>query len=474
MAAMAAAVKERFRSADVSMLLNPAAGAIRPPGSRHRLGGRSFWLSPPDRVAAAFAFPASRAVWSRIAAACDVPAALVSASPWKLSPALYDMLTTGAGLGRYSSRSEAVAALSVSAFSRAGEDGLRWLDRQLRDGRNVLAYSLAVQPRPSGGVRDVGRLISASAAAARRFVAASPPLNPANARSAVDRVVDALSSQTWPGRRQQSELAVLVALCRFADAAGGPVVDASQRRLALEVAMSRETVAAALDRLLAAGWVALVRAGSGRQASTWRVKVPVSLRAVQLTVATPPEDGGGSHASAEPSSATPSSPVSVLRRSVVPPVRWQQVAAPWASSAFCGRTAGVVVDVLAAAGPLPAATIAERCGLPVRSVRRSVARLVKAGAPVSATVVDGVCVWELDELPAGSLSGAPVVVSAPTSDQSDGLQNTTEKPVSVSRWMAFCDETGVWWWLAARRRLFAAERLVWWRYLEYLRPVAVA
>ena len=71
-AALARALAVRLRSLDVSGLLNPATGAIRPPGSPHPAGGHQQLLTPLHEAIGAFAVPSTPASVERLFAALQL------------------------------------------------------------------------------------------------------------------------------------------------------------------------------------------------------------------------------------------------------------------------------------------------------------------------------------------------------------------------------------------------------------------
>jgi hypothetical protein len=356
--AFAAAFAARWGSVDISMLANTATGAIRPPGAPHRDGGRSA-LDVADAVAGAvFDTPNDMAALGELAAALDVDERVLRRSNLPLSPALYKMLRTGAGIGRYESMSEAVMALATSVLSRGHDPA--WLTRQLSDPRNELSRRLIGHRRRDGSVRDVPAMIAAAVGTARRFVAEHPPIASGDdARAVLELISGAADRRRWAGRAALTDRAVLSAHLGVATRCGAVVYNVSQRQVAeLASVHSRSTVEASHRRLVAAGWLRLVAAGSGVDSSTWRLSVP--------------RPAGAGDELAEPVTAH------LIGHRLF---AWRQL----------GKAAARVCETLAA-GPSSAVEIAQRTGLHPGTVRRSLRRLALLEVPVVAKSRSG---WHL-------------------------------------------------------------------------------
>lgn len=265
---LALVLRNRLPTLDVTPLCNPTAGAIRPPGSPHRDGSRSELVTDPDKAHQVLVERASldEVFWffRRVGVRLSAP----------LLPRHLFMALRFGSSHPYNSRSELVAALAVSALNRGGEPGLVWLGDQLRDGRNHLVASLRIEPRPGGGPRDVEKLIGATFASARRFVAHRPAWSSVEARQAIDAVADAVTRHRWRGQAGLTDLAVLCALVGLGQRIGSPVVNASERQLAELASCTRATARRSCQRLCVGGWIRLHAGPTPTLASTWRLTVP--------------------------------------------------------------------------------------------------------------------------------------------------------------------------------------------------------
>jgi hypothetical protein len=355
--AFAAAFAARWSCVDISPLANTATGAVRPPGSPHRLGGSSQLVGDVDAALGVFDDPNDVVVLGELAAALDVDERVLRRRTLPLSPALYKMLRTGAGIERYESMSEVVMALATSVISR-GHDPV-WLVRQLSDSRNEVSRRLSGHRRRDGSTRDVAAMVAGAVGAARRFVAEHPPISTHDdAREVLAAITDIADRRRWVGRCGLTDRAVLAAHLAVASRCASVSYNASQRQVAeLASVHSRSTVEASQRRLAAAGWLRLICAGSGLESSTWRISMPRPNGDVELPRPVP---------------------ATLIGHRLF---AWRQL----------GKAAARICEALTA-GPADAAEIAERTGLHPGTVRRSLARLSQLEHPVVARAASR---WQL-------------------------------------------------------------------------------
>ncbi|MFL4903754.1 transcriptional regulator [Streptomyces sp. MMS24-I2-30] len=81
---------------------------------------------------------------------------------------------------------------------------------------------------------------------------------------------DRIETTPWRGERGRTALRVLRAHLNFAEIAGGPLHHASERQTAEEAGVSRTTLRVVYEAVLKpGGWLRRLRAGHGREGSTW-------------------------------------------------------------------------------------------------------------------------------------------------------------------------------------------------------------
>jgi hypothetical protein len=101
---------------------------------------------------------------------------------------------------------------------------------------------------------------------------------------------DRIETTPWHGERGRTALRVLRAHLNFAEIAGGPLHHASERQTAEEAGISRTTLRAVYESILKPqGWLRRLRAGHGREGSTWYLKT--YCRLVPGPLSTPPRPG---------------------------------------------------------------------------------------------------------------------------------------------------------------------------------------
>lgn len=358
---IATALAVRYDSLDISMLTNASTGAIRPPGSPHRHGGRSKLIDP---VAALRVFEEcnEHELIVELVERLGLDERVLRNGNAPLSAELYKMLRTGDGIESYESFSEATMALAVSVISR-GHDPL-WLFRQLNDNRNTFTARLHDHLRRDGSRRNAQRLIQHAIAKAAAFVSENPSIrSKADALGHLDTIEDRADSLRWTGRSGLSARAVLSAHLHAARTCGGVEYNLSQRQVCELAALhSRTTVEAATRHLVALGFVRLVRNGSGRNAATWRIRLPADGSSGVLRVPTSPGIGERGDRS------LPAGPLGH------PLFSWRAL----------GKVPARILAVITADGPSTSTQIAARTGLHPGSVRNGLRQLRSLEQPIVA------------------------------------------------------------------------------------------
>lgn len=271
-----AALEIRLPTLDPTPMYNPTTGAIRTPGSPHRLGGRATIIGDTEDAASALKSGNDRAVVEAIVDALDLDQRILRRGRAPLHPRLYRMLRDGTGTERYESLSEAVMALATSVISR-GHDPT-WLRAQLADERNKLAVMLANHTRRDGSHRDGRRLTETAIRKAHAFVQARPSItSPDDVQMICDQIEQHARTSRWVGRQGLSALAALHVCLTTTRRCGSIHFNLSQRSLCEQASFrTRATAERAMRHLAELGYVMLERNGTETQASTWRLKLPTS------------------------------------------------------------------------------------------------------------------------------------------------------------------------------------------------------
>jgi hypothetical protein len=116
---------------------------------------------------------------------------------------------------------------------------------------------------------------------ARRLVAGQPVITcRQDAMEAIEAVRQVVEDYPWSAAGGEgSDLKNLIARLELCERAGGLEHQASVRQLAETMGCARATVEASNRRLDAAGWLVLIKSGSGKlHGSVWTLKIPVSGR----------------------------------------------------------------------------------------------------------------------------------------------------------------------------------------------------
>jgi len=363
--ALAAALKQRYTTLDISMLCNPTTGAIRPPGALHRNGGRSEIIGDEQLAREQLSTGNDHDTLVELGRLLGLDERALQRSRAPLSRRLWLILRHGNWQTQYPTMSETMAALTLSVLSRGYP--LEWLEQQLADPRNQLSVELASHRRRDGSKRNGRRLLrQAGRSAARHLADSAPYRNRQDALDDIERIRDHANCHTWNGRTGLTDRAVLEALIDIAVTSGGIEFNASQRQLAEDAGLrNRRTVERSLRRLIAARWLTLCRNGRGTLASTWRLRTPGPAGA--------PRDSDTADAARSDAAGSDIAAAYVVGGDGLLP------AGPLGHAAFAwrylGKAAARVISVLACDGPSTATQIAARSGLHPGTIRRSLARM---------------------------------------------------------------------------------------------------
>lgn len=289
---LAHALSQHYPTLDTSALMNPVTGAVRPPGSPHRAGGRSTphlqgralaaaldevgrgttpevvpWLiarhphavhQPPPQAPRS---PAQRIVEDSAGPRLDRPrrplphrtAALLNAAPVP-------------GTDR-----SALAHTIFLSMARAGYT--------LDDARAAVASApglVRLREDAAHGRGDTERQWSRAVARAATFTAhrGKTPREPID--DELDSIEHALAvtAAHWGRRGGASDERILHALTELARTARTRVLDIDCRRLAQTCALDASTVSRRLRVLAQESWVTLTTPSSGTRAATWTLNLP--------------------------------------------------------------------------------------------------------------------------------------------------------------------------------------------------------
>lgn len=304
---------------------------IRPPGSRHRHSGHGRVIDPPTLDDAL----------SRLERHRSHPQGRRSETRWK------NLLRDGSPRG---SRSEADMSIALGMAN----DGLTY-----EDFKNAL-----LDPDNKGGERareiaerDLHRaeryLRRAWDKAQTRMQQIPPITDRAEAGAVIAQMRDAVRGSQWPGLAGSSNVKVLEYLVGVATRVLSLEIHVSHRQLGEGAGIARETAGKALQRLESAGWLKVVRSGSGTRGSLVRLRPPTS----------PCAD------SAEPDERH-SMPTLILA----------------AHDAFrhrgLGATSYQLYTILDEAGPLSSEALSERSGKHRSTVKRKLKELAATGLAI--------------------------------------------------------------------------------------------
>lgn len=386
-AGVARAVREQVApSLDLSPLCNPATGAIRPPGSPHRDGGRARVAGLGLESLACLQQGSPAAAFARLAVFLGVPLdpaeqprphddlrARLARLPRQdgqphlglpcrgLNPRMSGLMINGDVGGEYPSRSNVAFAVAVAAV----QTGWTFADfRAAADSSDNVGLD-HLRLRHLGGGRYVPRT-DRNAATERMWIKAveyvlrHPAVRPRNrdVDDHIDQIRHAVAERSWGGQGGPGELAVLTRLLELAQHHGTLVVGQAVRPLSLGTSLSKSSSARALQRLQASGWVELETRSAGRASAAFRLTIPTpSCGAVDHLADAPDEsDGGGTLG-----------PAPLMLRGH-----------DTGTADGLGRFAALVADHLAQE-PASPTDVSRRTGLCARTIRRHLQRLEAAG-----------------------------------------------------------------------------------------------
>ncbi|QKW32488.1 hypothetical protein HUT17_04975 (plasmid) [Nocardiopsis flavescens] len=301
---IARSARVRCPSLDISALLNPRTGCVRPPGAAHRHGGRARLLSPvfPD-VAAAYCGAANRiakfeALAERLGPAPPevpvAPARAVDARAGRLVgrrrplPGQVEELLAAVPADASAHLARILTALALARWSQAevaalvrehpGAPGLEHLRTQGQGPGRPRRRRTAAEQRALVQ-RQWARVLAFAARLPRR----APGHDAPGVRALVDQVarIEAatLAGSWWTPHAGPSDRKALLYVAAMALRALTDTVEVDCRRVADAAGMTPSTASRALRRLVRDGRLELALAGEGRRAHTYRL---VSVQAWPL------------------------------------------------------------------------------------------------------------------------------------------------------------------------------------------------
>lgn len=391
-AAELAAVMTQLRqvapSLDVTMMRNPRAGAIRPPGSPHITNGRSTVVGDEHLALATLERGNPPQVWRRfvqevaahvLVTPCDTSEADVQrrlaalphehglpylpVAPRALDHAWSRRLMDGDQEGRYASRSAMAFALTLSLVQSGVRPG-EYLTLALNPANEGLAH---LRTQRSGSRLSPRRRPRQAAMRMWGKAVRTVLLRPGRQRTdAVDlpalaAVVAAVEAGGWVGQRGPADRGVMDALLHIAVRCGTLVVSASSRQLALSTGLGDSTTARSTRRLVEAGWLALERPSEGRAAPTYRLRIPLGV------------DLGGALA-LHPRSPSEAEADGLARR----PLGLQMRGHDAVTAQGLGRYAGLLLELLVDR-PSSVGDLATRSGVDIARTAKHLHRLLEEG-----------------------------------------------------------------------------------------------
>lgn len=316
--------KHLYASLDLSSLLNPVTGCLRPPGAPHRSGSHSTilhgnidsLLHPTGTVAHVQAL--TDAIIERVGP-IEPAVILTPHKPPPLDatghphlPGPRRRLPTKAAEALKQSVTPETDASAVLWRILIGAAAARWRFQDVVDLARTApgmehARSQRVSPtrRTPRGPAAARHILTRQWAKAVAHVVATPRQHGDDATFDARAATIAAAAQhlqtranasvgRWATRGGPSDRRILDALTLLALTALKPVIEADTRRLALMTALSRETARVSLHRLAADGWITQTRAAEGPHAAHWQVfHTPNNSN---LSQADPRPPGGGTQA----------------------------------------------------------------------------------------------------------------------------------------------------------------------------------
>jgi hypothetical protein len=355
-------LRAHLPSLDITPLLNPRTGCIRPPGAPHRRGGASALCGVTvDQALARLRDANAPDAFARLR---DVTSSRVGAPTMlgrtsRLTSALLRDGATGDGPGADGSR--AAARLATSYLSRGFSYEQFRADLLRADGIGADAYrrraSRLGSDRAERWLRE--RVWARQAA----WVALHPPCSvPGAVAARLQSMLDAAIASPVDDRGAATTTCVHLAVIQIASRAGRSVVDASQRDIADTAGVTRTTVARHLPRLVRERRIRRVARGRGEYAHTYELLPPDRW----LHAANSETVNGGPHDPTPPARVGrgPRLTVGALGLDV------------WRYGGSLGKSGMLVYAVLDPAVPLRVRDIAAWLpALPERTIRRALSHL---------------------------------------------------------------------------------------------------
>lgn len=271
-----------FSSLDPSSL--QPAQAIRPPGSLHRIDGRSRVIGG-EQVALRFLTEGNDPRLVR--RVTDQLARLAPSSGSRRSA-----VSVEAALSRLSDRTRDLLVNGTKQDGDASRSGVQWsamlgavaagLDREstfmlLQHPEHQAGARLRERCAGRGGVRRERRRFEQEWDRAERWLSDHAPIrDESDALVELRTIADAVERAAWRGQARGTDRAAIEAMLATGIRTRRLIIGMSCRELAEQAKMTPKTARRALQRLRHAGWIELLSTGSGLRASEHRLRVPVS------------------------------------------------------------------------------------------------------------------------------------------------------------------------------------------------------
>ncbi|GCE40939.1 hypothetical protein Rhow_004582 [Rhodococcus wratislaviensis] len=293
---LAHALSQHYPSLDTSALTNPATGAVRPPGTPHRAGGRSTPHLQGRALITALA-EVNRGTTPEVVTWLIARHPHVEQHPSPVRHrAVHQIVedSTGPRLDRphrsLPHRTEALLGTAPkpgvdrSALAHTILLSMARAGRSLDDARAAVATApglIRLREDAARGRDDTERQWSRALARAATFTANSDNAQREPIDDELDAIVHALAATTahWGRRGGASDERILHALTALARTARTRILDIDCRRLGQTCALDASTVSRRLRVLAGEGWVTLTTPSAGTRAARWTLNLPPDLGA---------------------------------------------------------------------------------------------------------------------------------------------------------------------------------------------------
>ena len=252
-------------SLDISPMVNPRTGCIRPPGSLHRSGHRSRVIA--GSLTAFTSTPAKDALdrlESLTQSSPSATPATVATQSKPISDKAYRLLRYGDTEQAFPSRSEMIQAIAYS-YVRAGKS-VTALFRALRDKANL--GGVKVQRMP---LKRAEQYVERSYFKAVSFEPTRTA--PAQTMREIGALRQTFDHADWSGLAGATDRTVADVLLAMAERLGTMTFGMSMRELAERAAIDKETARRSQQRLVEAGFMNQVAPAVGPNAAIWELRL---------------------------------------------------------------------------------------------------------------------------------------------------------------------------------------------------------